>query len=58
MAATRSLRQILATTDVHSTLGNAASFLTHLHHLRPTSLVVDCGVVATFLDPSLASAKP
>ncbi|MGW5006235.1 bifunctional metallophosphatase/5'-nucleotidase [Streptomyces parvulus] len=43
MTDNRSLRQIVATTDVHSTLGNAASFLTQLHHLRPTSLVVDCG---------------
>ncbi|MGX4691600.1 bifunctional metallophosphatase/5'-nucleotidase [Streptomyces sp. JNUCC 63] len=39
----RALRQIVATTDVHSTLDNAAPFLTHLHALRPTSLVVDCG---------------
>lgn len=43
MTGTRSLRQIVATTDVHSALGNAAPFLTHLHALRPTSLVVDCG---------------
>ncbi|MBD0844403.1 metallophosphoesterase [Streptomyces sp. TRM68416] len=40
---TRTLRQIVATTDVHSTLDNAAPFLTHLHALRPTSLIVDCG---------------
>ncbi|MFE3167943.1 bifunctional metallophosphatase/5'-nucleotidase [Streptomyces sp. NPDC059224] len=40
---TRALRQIVATTDVHSTLDNAAPFLTHLHALRRTSLVVDCG---------------
>ncbi|MDF3140867.1 MULTISPECIES: metallophosphoesterase [unclassified Streptomyces] len=43
MTATRTLRQIVATTDVHSTLDHAAPFLTHLHVLRPTSLVVDCG---------------
>ncbi|MGM9467123.1 bifunctional metallophosphatase/5'-nucleotidase [Streptomyces murinus] len=43
MTADRPLRRIVATTDVHSTLGNAASFLTHLHALRPTSLIVDCG---------------
>ncbi|GGY72890.1 hypothetical protein GCM10010300_15310 [Streptomyces olivaceoviridis] len=39
----RNLRQIVATTDVHSAFGNAAPFLTHLHALRPTSLIVDCG---------------
>ncbi|MES4886748.1 metallophosphoesterase [Streptomyces sp. NPDC096012] len=39
----RNLRQIVATTDVHSSFHNAASFLTHLHALRPTSLIVDCG---------------
>jgi 5'-nucleotidase / UDP-sugar diphosphatase len=43
MTAPRTLRQIVATTDVHSTLDHAAPFLTHLHVLRPTSLVVDCG---------------
>ncbi|WP_055627222.1 metallophosphoesterase [Streptomyces hirsutus] len=43
MTGIRALRQIVATTDVHSTLDNAAPFLTHLHDLRPTSLVVDCG---------------
>ncbi|MCX3063721.1 metallophosphoesterase [Streptomyces beihaiensis] len=37
------LRQIVATTDVHSAFDNAAPFLTHLHALRPTSLIVDCG---------------
>ncbi|EST30640.1 hypothetical protein [Streptomyces roseochromogenus] len=36
-------RQIVATTDVHSALANAAPFLTHLCALRPTSLTVDCG---------------
>ncbi|MFC4466114.1 metallophosphoesterase [Streptomyces xiangluensis] len=40
---TRILRQLVATTDVHSTLHNAAPFLNHLHALRPTSLIVDCG---------------
>ncbi|MFB7596459.1 metallophosphoesterase [Streptomyces sp. NPDC056160] len=39
----RKLRQIIATTDVHSAFDNAAPFLTHLHALRPTSLIVDCG---------------
>ncbi|MFG2927831.1 metallophosphoesterase [Streptomyces achromogenes] len=39
----RNLRQIVATTDVHSAFDNAAPFLTHLHALRPTSLIVDCG---------------
>ncbi|MGV9556350.1 metallophosphoesterase [Streptomyces sp. NPDC003522] len=39
----RNLRQIVATTDVHSAFDNAAPFLTHLHSLRPTSLIVDCG---------------
>lgn len=40
---THALRQIVATTDVHSTLDNAAPYLTHLHALRRTSLTVDCG---------------
>lgn len=40
---TRTLRQIVATTDVHSTLDKAGPLLTHLHALRPTSLTVDCG---------------
>ncbi|MEU2375549.1 metallophosphoesterase [Streptomyces misionensis] len=39
----RNLRQTVATTDVHSSFDNAAPFLTHLHALRPTSLIVDCG---------------
>ncbi|MFZ4155571.1 bifunctional metallophosphatase/5'-nucleotidase [Streptomyces pseudogriseolus] len=39
----RSLRQIVATTDVHSAFDNAVPFLTRLHSLRPTSLIVDCG---------------
>ncbi|GHH08815.1 metallophosphoesterase [Streptomyces rubradiris] len=39
----RNLRQIVATTDVHSAFDNAAPFLTHLHALRRTSLIVDCG---------------
>jgi 2',3'-cyclic-nucleotide 2'-phosphodiesterase (5'-nucleotidase family) len=43
MTATRARKQIVATTDVHSTLDNATAFLTHLHALRPTSLIVDCG---------------
>ena len=43
MTAQRTLRQIVATTDVHSTLDNAVPFLSHLHALRPSSLIVDCG---------------
>ncbi|WP_432081160.1 bifunctional metallophosphatase/5'-nucleotidase [Streptomyces sp. WAC 04229] len=43
MTGSRALRQIVATTDVHSALDHAAPFLTHLHVLRPTSLIVDCG---------------
>ncbi|MCX4856121.1 bifunctional metallophosphatase/5'-nucleotidase [Streptomyces canus] len=43
MTAQRTLRQIVSTTDVHSTLGNAVPFLSRLHALRPSSLVVDCG---------------
>jgi len=39
----RTVRQIVATTDVHSSFVNTAPFLTHLHALRPTSLIVDCG---------------
>lgn len=39
----RTVRQIVATTDVHSSFDNTAPFLTHLHALRPTSLIVDCG---------------
>ncbi|MGW5233962.1 bifunctional metallophosphatase/5'-nucleotidase [Streptomyces nodosus] len=39
----RNLRRIIATTDVHSAFDNAAPFLTHLHALCPTSLIVDCG---------------
>ncbi|MFE5488699.1 bifunctional metallophosphatase/5'-nucleotidase [Streptomyces virginiae] len=43
MTAGRSVRQILATTDVHSALGAGASFLGHLHEARSDSLLVDCG---------------
>ncbi|MFF2194318.1 metallophosphoesterase [Streptomyces sp. NPDC058157] len=43
MTAGRSIRQILATTDVHSALGAGASFLGHLHEARSDSLLVDCG---------------
>ncbi|WP_427919040.1 bifunctional metallophosphatase/5'-nucleotidase [Streptomyces sp. cg40] len=39
----RTVRQIVATTDVHSSFDNTAPFPTHLHALRPTSLIVDCG---------------
>jgi hypothetical protein len=40
---TRTLRHLVATAQVHSTRHSAAPFLNHLHALRPTSLIVDCG---------------
>ncbi|MFI1253169.1 metallophosphoesterase [Streptomyces netropsis] len=43
MTAGRSVRQILATTDVHSALGTDGPFLSHLHQARVDSLLVDCG---------------
>ncbi|MFF6874669.1 metallophosphoesterase [Streptomyces sp. NPDC012474] len=43
MTTLRALRQVVATTDVHSTFDNAVPFLTHLNTLRETSLIVDCG---------------
>ncbi|WP_189097599.1 metallophosphoesterase, partial [Streptomyces kronopolitis] len=39
----RTLARIVATTDVHSALADAGGMLAHLHDLRPTSLIVDCG---------------
>lgn len=39
----RPVQAILATTDVHSALDNAEPLLSHLHHARPTTLIVDCG---------------
>ncbi|MFG1879544.1 hypothetical protein ACGFIV_32390 [Sphaerisporangium sp. NPDC049003] len=33
----------MATTDVHSALDHAVPLLTHLHHTRPRSLIVDSG---------------
>ncbi|MFI1767388.1 metallophosphoesterase [Streptomyces sp. NPDC020800] len=39
----RAVHQIVATTDVHSALDDAAGMLAHLHQLRDTSLIVDCG---------------
>ncbi|MDT3395360.1 bifunctional metallophosphatase/5'-nucleotidase [Streptomyces sp. B1866] len=39
----RRLRQITATTDVHSAFGSSAPMLAHLHAARAHSLVVDCG---------------
>ncbi|MFD4256449.1 metallophosphoesterase [Streptomyces sp. NPDC058534] len=39
----RQLRQIIATTDVHSTFDSATPMLAHLHAARPDSLIVDCG---------------
>ncbi|MGW4412556.1 metallophosphoesterase [Nonomuraea sp. NPDC004702] len=39
----RSVEAILATTDVHSALEDPLPLLGHLHRVRPTTLVVDCG---------------
>ncbi|MEV2211095.1 bifunctional metallophosphatase/5'-nucleotidase [Streptomyces sp. NPDC050997] len=39
----RQLRQLIATTDVHSTFGSAVPMLAYLHASRPDSLIVDCG---------------
>ncbi|MEI5099412.1 metallophosphoesterase [Streptomyces sp. PmtG] len=39
----RQLRQIIATTDVHSTFDSAAPMLAYLHDARTESLIVDCG---------------
>lgn len=39
----RCLRQIAATTDVHSALADAASLAAHLHGLRADTLLADCG---------------
>ncbi|WP_371791244.1 metallophosphoesterase [Streptomyces sp. NBC_01471] len=39
----RQLRQIIATTDVHSAFDSATPMLTYLHAARPDSLIVDCG---------------
>ncbi|MEV7833746.1 metallophosphoesterase [Streptomyces subrutilus] len=43
MTASRSVRQIMATTDVHSALGAGDLLLGHLHQSRADSLLVDCG---------------
>ncbi|MEU8838067.1 metallophosphoesterase [Streptomyces roseus] len=43
MTTARSLRQIMATTDVHSALGADGPLLGHLHQARTDSLLVDCG---------------
>ncbi|MFF0220506.1 bifunctional UDP-sugar hydrolase/5'-nucleotidase [Streptomyces vinaceus] len=43
MTTARSLRQIMATTDVHSALGAGGPLLGHLHQARTDSLLVDCG---------------
>ncbi|MEU0846304.1 bifunctional metallophosphatase/5'-nucleotidase [Streptomyces sp. NPDC005962] len=40
---TRAFHQVVATTDVHSALDHADGLLTHLHQLRDTSLMTDCG---------------
>ncbi|MFF7234268.1 bifunctional metallophosphatase/5'-nucleotidase [Streptomyces sioyaensis] len=40
---TRTLTRIVATTDFHSAFADACGMLAHLHDLRPTSLIVDCG---------------
>jgi 2',3'-cyclic-nucleotide 2'-phosphodiesterase (5'-nucleotidase family) len=39
----RRLRQIIATTDVHSAFASADAMLAHLHAARAESLIVDCG---------------
>ncbi|QDY77672.1 bifunctional metallophosphatase/5'-nucleotidase [Streptomyces qinzhouensis] len=39
----RQLRQIVATTDVHSAIGSAAPMLAFLHNARANSLIVDSG---------------
>ncbi|MEU6441485.1 metallophosphoesterase [Streptomyces sp. NPDC047046] len=39
----RTYGQIVATTDVHSALDQAGRLLPHLHDLKATSLIVDCG---------------
>jgi len=40
---TRTFHQVVATTDVHSALELSDSLLSHLHQLRETSLIADCG---------------
>lgn len=39
----REIRQIVATTDVHSALGQAEGMLSHISDLRGHSLIADCG---------------
>ncbi|MEU9200847.1 metallophosphoesterase [Streptomyces sp. NPDC048332] len=39
----RAYGQIVATTDLHSTLDQAHRLLPHLHDLKGTSLIADCG---------------
>ncbi|MFG2867791.1 metallophosphoesterase [Streptomyces zaomyceticus] len=39
----RTYGQIVATTDLHSALDQAHRLLPHLHHLKATSLIADCG---------------
>ncbi|WP_128984106.1 metallophosphoesterase [Streptomyces roseicoloratus] len=39
----RTYGQIVATTDLHSALDQAHRLLPHLHDLKATSLIVDCG---------------
>ncbi|MFJ6517481.1 metallophosphoesterase [Streptomyces filamentosus] len=39
----RTYGQIVATTDLHSALDQAHRLLPHLHDLKETSLIVDCG---------------
>lgn len=43
MTTSRSPRQIMATTDVHSALDADGLLLSHLHQSRADSLLVDCG---------------
>ncbi|AJF67748.1 metallophosphoesterase [Streptomyces vietnamensis] len=39
----RKYGQIVATTDLHSALDQAHRLLPHLHHLKASSLIADCG---------------
>ncbi|MFF0484849.1 metallophosphoesterase [Streptomyces sp. NPDC004435] len=39
----RTYGQIVATTDLHSALDQASRLLPHLHQLKATSLIADCG---------------
>ncbi|WP_432097286.1 bifunctional metallophosphatase/5'-nucleotidase [Streptomyces sp. bgisy100] len=43
MTAARALERVVVTTDFHSAFETAGSMLAHLHQVRPTSLIADCG---------------